>query len=124
VFPVNIIPPVLHIDLQLQVAVTSRAKGEAWDLPKEMFFRKLGVLDIKVLSRSLCFVPKQMWDGSQNCNLLLHVPHAALPISIFRNWSSMNQKSKFFALYFIHRFNFNFHAIPIRRTSRRGLGTF
>ena len=40
--PVSIIPPVLHTDLQLHVAVTSRAKDEDWDLPKQMFFGKLG----------------------------------------------------------------------------------
>lgn len=62
VSPVNIISPVIHTDLQLHVAVTSRAKNEAWDLPKEMFFRKLGggALDKKVLSLSLYFVFKQM----------------------------------------------------------------
>jgi len=61
VSPVNIIPPVLHTDLQLHVAVTSRAKGEAGDLPKEcFFFGNRGSLDRKVLSLSLYFVFKQM----------------------------------------------------------------
>jgi hypothetical protein len=57
---VNIIPPVLHTYLQLHVAVTSRAKGEAGDLLKECSFGNRGALDRKVLSLILYFVFKQM----------------------------------------------------------------